>query len=85
MSEFRQGPSRAQFDEAMRLLGVEADPGQALVSVEIKEGRITATYAAVSRVGHSGGTEVDGPEIRVNCTEGVSVPARIPAHLVDLL
>lgn len=138
MSEFRQGPSHAQFDEAMRLLGVEAAPGFALTEVEIKGGLITATYAALSRVGHSGGTEITvsevgapcacpsgfeveeqnrsfatleafaamyddwprldqqkfrdwlavryaAPEIQINCTEGVTVAPRTPAHLRDLL
>ena len=44
--------SREDFTTAMRLLGLDPDnPERALLTVHIEDGRITATYGQINRVG----------------------------------
>ncbi|WP_280245561.1 hypothetical protein [Nocardia abscessus] len=43
--------SRENFAKAMRLLGLDPDnPGRALLTVHIEDGRITATYGQINHV-----------------------------------
>lgn len=64
--------SRADFDAAMVLLGVDnTDPERALVSVVISEGRVTATYAQINHVVSFAEALLEPPHGRVGANEAV--------------